>query len=107
MIVHICPQEAWQAAQDEGEYRAASLVSEGFIHASRPEQVLQVANRFYRGTPDLVLLWIDPQQVKPPIRWESVDGALFPHIYGPLNTDAVTAMTNLLPAEDGQFNRLS
>ena len=107
MIVHICPQEAWQAAQDNGEYRAASLASEGFIHASRPEQVLQVANRFYRGTPDLVLLWIDPQRVHAQIRWESVDGDLFPHIYGPLNMEAVTAVTDLLPDEDGQFNRLS
>lgn len=106
-IVHICPREAWRTAQDDGEYLAASLASEGFIHASQPEQVLRVANQFYRGIPDLVLLWIDLQLVRAPIRWENVDGDLFPHIYGPLNTDAVTAVTGLLPDKDGHYDRLS
>lgn len=72
-LVHLCSKEDWQAAQAAGEYRAASLEKEGFIHCSRPEQILGVANRFYRGMPGL-LLWLDPSRLRaelrnPPIRF--------------------------------------
>jgi uncharacterized protein (DUF952 family) len=62
-ILHICSLEDWQAAQAAGEYRADSLEAEGFIHCSRPEQILGVANRYYAGSTDgkrdLLLLCID------------------------------------------------
>lgn len=104
LIVHICPREAWQAAQASGEYRAVSLETEGFIHCSRPEQVLAVANRFYREVPDLVLLWIDPRKLRTEIRWEPVDGGeLFPHVYGPINTHAVSSVTSLIADKSGFF----
>jgi uncharacterized protein (DUF952 family) len=82
------------------------LANEGFIHCSRPEQVLDVLNRFYSHLPDLVLLWIDPEVVQAEIRWENVDGEAFPHIYGPLDIDAVIAVGNLDPDEEGIFRTL-
>ena len=91
-IVHLCQRQQWEAARRVGVYRPASLESEGFIHCSRPEQIGKVAQRFYRQLPDLVLLWIDPPRVQPKIRWEAADGETFPHIYGPLNLDAVIAI---------------
>ena len=106
MIVHICEQEAWKAAQSSGEYRPTSLDYEGFIHCSRPEQLLEVANRFYRDAPELLLLWIDPNKVKANIRWEAADGGTYPHIYGPLDIEAVTIVTSLLPDESGAYTRL-
>ncbi len=95
-IVHVCTQGDWEAAQAAGEYRAASLETEGFIHCSRPDQVLDVVNRFYADVPDLVLLWIDPQRVGAEIRWEPADGDLFPHLYGPLDVQAVEAVMGLI-----------
>ena len=89
MIVHICDTLAWDEAKRAGEYRPPSLDAEGFIHSSLPEQVLGVANRFYAGQKDLLLLWIDPQRLRASIHYEPADGELFPHIYGPLNLDAV------------------
>ena len=59
-IVHLTTPAAWQTAQSAGEYRADSLATEGFIHCSRPDQIVEVANRYYRGRTDLLLLWIDP-----------------------------------------------
>lgn len=100
MIVHICQLSAWQTAQASGEYRPASLDNEGFIHCSRPEQVLSVASRFYRDVPGLILLWIDPEKVRPEVRWEDADGEVFPHIYGPLNTDAVISISDITPDTD-------
>ncbi len=100
MIVHICQLGAWQAAQARGEYCPPSLDDEGFIHCSKPEQVLHVAKRFYRDVPDLILLWIDTEKVRPEIRWEEADGEVFPHIYGALNTDAVVSVSELGPGMD-------
>ena len=103
-IVHICPRQDWQAAEQSGMYRAESLEQAGFIHCSRPEQVVQVANRYYHGQTGMVLLWIEPQKVQAEMRWEAADGDTFPHIYGPLNIDAVYAVDDFPPAEDGTFH---
>lgn len=102
-IVHICPREEWEAAQVRGEYRDASLEDVGFIHFSRPDQILTVANEFYRGVYDLVILWVDPQKVDSELRWERVNGGIFPHLYGPLNLDAVLTVRDFPPDADGTF----
>ena len=106
-ILHICPRAEWLAALASGVYRAASLETEGFIHCSRLEQVIPVANRYYRRTPDLVVLWIDVNLVEAEIRWEAAEGGeLFPHIYGPIEVDAITAVTHLIPDQNGEFLNL-
>ncbi|OQY34117.1 MAG: hypothetical protein B6I38_02830 [Anaerolineaceae bacterium 4572_5.1] len=88
-IVHVCAPQAWEAAKKLGEYRAASLEGEGFIHCSTWEQISGVMNRFYADVEELLLLNIDPAKVTAEIRWEAVDGDEYPHLYGPLNLDAV------------------
>jgi uncharacterized protein (DUF952 family) len=65
-----------------------------------------VANRFYLGSYGLVLLWIDPQNISSEIRWEASDGEFFPHIYGPIDLEAVIAVTDFIPADDGRFYEL-
>jgi uncharacterized protein (DUF952 family) len=112
MIVHITTREAWRSALAAGEYQAASLKTEGFIHCSEPEQVLAVANAFYRQVPDQVLLWIDPAQVQARLVWEAPAnsehgaGERFPHIYGGLNLEAVFSVVEFLPDADGVFRHL-
>jgi len=105
-IVHICDRRAWLSAQESKIYRSESLEIDGFIHASRPDQVLHVADRFYRGKAGLVLLWIDTRKLSSPVRWEAVEGESFPHIYGPINLEAVLTATDLTPSEDGTFSSL-
>ncbi len=105
-IVHICTRNDWKSAKTAGEYRAASLAIEGFIHCSRPDQVLSVVNRFYGDMPDLILLWIDPQRVNAEIRWEPADGDVFPHLYGPLNLTAVEKVTEFESDPDGVYREL-
>ena len=94
-IYHISTTADWDQARREREYttstRGRTLAEEGFIHASTAAQVNQVADAYYRAAPDLVLLVIDPERVGSPIRYERVPGQAdpYPHIYGPLNLDAV------------------
>ena len=105
-IFHITTQAAWQNAQSSGSLAPVSLTEAGFIHCSRSEQLLLVANSMFRGASGLVLLEIDPKLVHPELRWEAVDNSFFPHIYGPLNTDAVRGVQPLVMDEDGIFRKL-
>jgi uncharacterized protein (DUF952 family) len=107
-IFHIAEADGWADAQANGLYRRSTLgrtvEDEGFIHCSYRDQVEAVANTFYAGRKDLLLLVIDPAKVASEIREEAVDGPeRFPHIYGPLNLDAVTEVRSFLPREDGRF----
>ena len=93
MIQHITTAAAWDAARAAGSYRGDTLEPEGFIHCSEPHQVAGVAEAFYKGREGLVLLDIDPGKVTPEIKYEGG----FPHVYGPLNLDAVTGVRPLPP----------
>lgn len=101
--LHITTRTAWEAARQAGEYRPESLHTEGFIHCSTPLQVVRTAARFYRGQHDLVLLLIDPAELQADLRYEAADDDLFPHIYGPLNLDAVIDVVPFPPREDDTF----
>jgi uncharacterized protein (DUF952 family) len=102
-IFHIARVEDWRAAQLAGDYRVStlgrSLLEEGFIHASRAGQVEGVRAAFYADPGlRLVLLEIDPARLDVDLRLEVPPGAdeAFPHIYGPLSTDAVVAVRDLV-----------
>ena len=89
-IFHIAFATDWEDAQRSGAYAQSTvgrtLEEEGFIHCSYADQVAGVANFAYSDVTDpLVLLTIDPARVGPYIQ---VDNG-FPHIYGPLDVDAV------------------
>ena len=105
-IVHICSTEDWQSAQTVGEYWAESLESEGFIHFSRPDQAVDTANRYYAGRRDLLLLWVDSQALVAELRWEISHGDRYPHLYGPLNLEAVSRVSPFLPDYEGVFRVL-
>jgi len=105
-ILHITTRTAWSAAQKAGQYLADSLASQGFIHCSLVRQALRVANLVFTGQHGLVLLVIDPARLTSELRWEpGVDLAsdLFPHIYGPINLEAVIKVLDFEPGPDGMF----
>ena len=106
MLYHITSQSQWQHAQQLGDYQPSSLQSEGFIHCSTRRQVLLTANRFFNNQTDLVLLGIDPNLVEATIRDDAADDDFFPHIYGPLNLNAVLYVWELIPDACGTFTTL-
>ena len=105
VILHIAYRAQWLRGRAKGAYRADSLAPQGFIHTSRPHQLLRVANAIFLGQRDLVLLYIDANAVSAEIKCEAPPGSheAFPHIYGPLNTDAVIKVVDFLPDDDGLF----
>ena len=113
-VVHITSRVAWEQACRLGHYSPPSLAAEGFIHCSTSEQVVPVAEKYYRGQTGLVLLVLDPARLTPVLRWEPpaegspppgvASEALFPHLYGPLNLDAVVQVLDFEPDSKGEFS---
>jgi uncharacterized protein (DUF952 family) len=105
MIFHITKRIEWEEALRAGEYRAASLNEQGFIHCSTSEQVVPVANFLFAGHCDLVLLCIEVGKLEAKVRYENCEGGqdLFPHVYGSINLDAVVDVVDFHPDQDGRF----
>ncbi len=112
-IIHITSRRLWDEARRAGQYASPGLPTDGFIHCSTVSQVVPVAGRFYRGQTGLVLLVVDPARLSSTLKWEpSAEGApppgvpaadLFPHVYGPINLDAVVQVLDFEPAPSGEF----
>lgn len=93
-IFHIIRKGDWEKAKEQGSYSPPSLDSEGFIHCSQADQVFNIGRSLYKNCDDLLILRIIESKVtakvvhEPP-REVPMSGLIFPHIYGPLNLDAV------------------
>lgn len=102
LIFHVAERPRWEAAKLAGSYAwstlGRTLDDEGFLHASRAEQVAGVLHRFYADHDgELVLLTIDTARLSAPWREERVGSDTYPHIFGPLNPAAVIEERPLPP----------
>jgi len=97
IIYHLTTKEEWLDAQRKGQYEAPSLAAEGFIHNSEERQVAGVLERYYKGKTGLVKLSIDTERLTSPLYydWSASLEDTFPHIYGPINLDAVVGEEEL------------
>lgn len=111
MIFHVVALDDWLTAPDL-PYTPASLAQDRFVHCSPDEHVaLAVASAFYRDTPGpLMVLLIDEHKLDAVVRWEPpcpmpppsiAPDALFPHVYGWINRDAVQGMMEVQRDADG------
>lgn len=97
VIYHITTRTAWEDAVAKGFYEAPSLAEEGFIHCAQEAQVQGVLQRYFRNQNNLVKLTIDTALLKAPLvfEWSPSTADTFPHVYGPINTNAVIAVTDI------------
>ncbi len=125
MILHLTKRADWEAAPADQPYHAPSLSREGFIHATQGDDLLlQIANAFYKDQPgEFVVLSIDESRLTSEVRWEapapspadaippeaivndvaSAEAPLFPHIYGPINRDAIVGVRLVTRDGNGAF----
>ncbi len=106
IIYHLTGRAEWEGSPPGEDYRAESLAQEGFLHCSRDEdQLLAVANRLFAGRADLLVLDVDASLLHAPVKHEaSRSGEIYPHIFGPLNTDAVVRVRLVTGETDGKFS---
>ncbi len=93
-IQHVTDREAWAAALEKDAYCGDTLDTQGFIHCCLPDQLQDVLREWFPDRTDLVVLEIDSQLLKSTLKFELPPGGQekFPHIYGPINLDAVVSM---------------
>jgi uncharacterized protein (DUF952 family) len=103
IVAHITARTDWEKAQMAGAYEGDTLETEGFIHLCMPYQLLDIAKRNYDRQEGLVVMVIDTERVRSPLRYEPADGDHYPHLYGPLNMDAVLQVIDFSPNENGEF----
>jgi uncharacterized protein (DUF952 family) len=107
-LYHLALMKDWildASAEYDASTVGRSFADEGFIHCSFGHQVQGVADLRYRGRADVVLLEIDADRLVAPVKVESLDGGeAFPHIYGPLNRDAVIRALPVPLLDDGRLD---
>ena len=91
MIYHILNAEEWERARNSSFYTPATFEQEGFIHLCEADQFAGVVDRYFFGQGNLVALCVAPEALVAELHYENLlgGGELFPHLYGPLNLDAV------------------
>ncbi|MGF9693470.1 DUF952 domain-containing protein [Rhizobium sp. 0TCS1.26] len=102
-IYKIVPEELWQQARNAGVFLGAAVdIADGFLHFSTASQLRETAARHFAGQADLLLVAIDAGRLGEALVFEpSRGGDLFPHLYGPLNLDAVIWENPLPLGADG------
>ncbi len=97
IIYHVTTAADWNSALEKGSYESPSLKEEGFIHCSQEQQVTGVLERYFAGRTGLVKLVIDTDKLSSGcvFEWSPSTHDTFPHIYGPINTDAVISVVSL------------
>ena len=113
-VHHLVPAAEYRARPAGEPYLPSRFHEDGFIHCTiGPEILLHIANQFFRATPgEFLVLVIAPARLTSELKYEPPSplpaggplvGRLFPHIYGPLNPEAVVGVRQAVRAEDGTF----
>lgn len=84
-------------------YAPQSLQTEGFIHLSTRQQLLGTLERFFGHTQTMLIVEVSSALLESELRYEPSDGALFPHLYGPLNPEAVLTLHTVTRGADGNY----
>lgn len=102
--LHLLPAERLVSFDGGEPYTPEAYAGDGFIHCTDGvANMIDVANRYYRGDPrDFVVFVIERAAITPPVLYEDPQH-IYPHIYGPLNTEAIAAMLPVQRAADGAF----
>ncbi len=104
LAYHLVPAEVWRRQCNQAMYVPDAFKADGFIHTTNDlDELLVVANTFYRADPRPYLaLVLNLDLVSAEVRHDDPSG-LYPHLYGPLNVDAVVGYLVARRAPDGEF----
>ena len=107
IILHCIAQSQWERAKDLPQFGRQMVARDGFIHCSSVEYFWRVAPNFRDDVEELLLLCIDTDRLQAPVRWEDADGCgrSYPHVYGPINRDAITAVLPYLRDPDRNWRK--
>lgn len=102
--LHLTPVETWERQRTGPTYVPESYEQDGFVHTTiGTGALLDVANMFYTSDPrPHIALILDLTSITAETRHDDASG-LYPHIYGPINVDAVLGTLVARRSPDGRF----
>lgn len=105
LIFHLVKKNDWKEHKKDSRYYPESLESEGFIHCSSGKDIEATANLLFNGEEHILLIVINTTLIEPDLKYENDEdtGIKYPHIYGPLNLDAVIDKIELAAEDDGSY----
>ena len=108
MIIHCMKKEAWKQAKNKEYWGEDDIRRYGFIHCSTVPYLWRVLPGFEDTEEDMVLLCIDERKLVSELLYEddeSYKGRYYPHVYGPINRDAVVVVLDYLKDHNGHYRK--
>lgn len=101
---HGTPKRYFEGLDPDRPYLPAAFAKDGFIHCTNGRQAVSIILTEHCGSdPEpYVYLLIDTDRVTSTVCYDD-PARVFPHIYGPLNRDAIIAVLPAARAADGTF----
>ena len=105
---HLVAAPYWQNCHPEQPYVPEAFADDCFIHCTNgSDELIAVANRYYAGdTRPFLALMIDKARLTSPWRYDD-EARVYPHVYGPLNREAIAGVREVERLPDGRFTGLS
>ena len=103
-FLHLTPAAVWERQAAAEHYVPEAYPVDGFIHFTIGEdELVAVGNRYYAGDQrEHLAIEVDPHRLRAEVRFED-PGRVYPHLHGPLNLDAVTAVRRVRRDAGGEF----
>jgi len=96
--------DEWTAWRESGIFTGSPVdIADGYIHLSARAHVRETAEKWFADVDPAILVMVDLPSLGDTVTWEpSRGGALFPHVYGTIPSDAVARHSKLRLGPDGK-----
>lgn len=106
IIFHIAKENQWTNFNKYKTYEDETLKTYGFLHCCTFDQILHVANGNLKNVDErLIVVCINTEYLSSKLKWEKniKNDMVFPHLYGPINQDAVINTLKFEKDTSGNF----
>lgn len=105
LTYHGTPKAYWDSLDPNAAYVPPEFGREGFIHCTDGREAVSIIlTLVYRKQLEpFVVLYIDLDKVQAEVKYEDPAG-IYPHIYGPLNREAIVAVRDVERSPEGIFH---
>ena len=101
-IYKICTKSEWQEVKSKSQFTGSKKdLEDGYIHFSGDDQVVGTLKKFYQNQKNLILLKVETIKLDHLVWEQASDGAMFPHLYSPLDISNVVDEYDIILSDDG------
>lgn len=106
LTYHATTKAHWDTLDPSEPYLPRDFDADGFIHCTDGAEALSIVlTTYYKHEPgEWIVLYLDADRITSPVSYDD-PAEIFPHIYGPINRDAIMAAKEIGRAPDGTFLR--